>query len=209
MKSDDQHASSMMSSPAVRSERLDLLAMSLELMEALLAGDRERAQPLAGYPIPGDWPAGMESTLRFRIAIARQQPKALPLLLRAMVLGSDPDVVVGRIGFHGPADDAGTLEIGYEVFPAFRRQGYAREAVLAMFGWALTDPSVLRFRATVSPGNAPSRRLVAGLGFVEVGSQWDEDDGEETIFERDAGPLRWDLTPAQQRQFGTDWRPCR
>ena len=53
------------------------------------------------------------------------------------------------------------------------------------------------------------RWLVAGLGFVEVGSQWDEDDGEETIFERDAGPLCWELTPAQQRQFGTGWRPCR
>jgi RimJ/RimL family protein N-acetyltransferase len=78
------------------------------------------------------------------------------------------------------------LEIGYEVFPPYRRQGYAREAVLAMFRWAQLDPSVMRFRATVSPENAPSRNLVAGLGFTEVGTQWDEEDGEETIFERSA-----------------------
>jgi len=113
----------------------------------------------------------------------------LPLLLRAMVLRADPDVVVGRIGFHGPADETGMLEIGYEVFPPYRRRGYAREAVVAMFRWAQLDPAVLRFRASVSPVNQPSRNLVTGLGFLEVGTQWDEEDGEETLFERDAGRL--------------------
>jgi ribosomal-protein-alanine N-acetyltransferase len=171
----------------VSSDRLILEPMSLELMKALLSGDRKSAQPMVGYQIPASWPRGMESTLRFRIAIAQTQPETLPLLLRAMVLRADPDVVVGRIGFHGPTDDAGMLEIGYEVFPAYRRQGYAREAVLAMFGWAQRDPAVLRFRATVSPENLPSRSLVAGLGFIEVGTQWDEEDGEETIFERAGG----------------------
>jgi ribosomal-protein-alanine N-acetyltransferase len=173
----------------VSSEHLDLVPMSLELMEALQRGDRESAQRVAGYRIPADWPEGMASVLRFRIAIALAQPETLPLLLRAMVLRADPAVVVGRIGFHGPADDTGMLEIGYEVFPPYRRKGYAREAVVAMFRWAQCDPAVLRFRATVSPENEPSRNLIAGLGFTEVGTQWDEEDGEETIFERSAGQI--------------------
>jgi ribosomal-protein-alanine N-acetyltransferase len=173
----------------VSSDRLDLVAMSLELMEALQRGDRESAQQMTTYRIPADWPEGMKSVLRFRIAVALAQPETLPLLLRAMVLRTDPEVVVGRIGFHGPADGTGMLEIGYEVFPAFRRQGYAREAVVAMFRWAQRDPAVLRFRATVSPENDPSLNLVAGLGFTEVGTQWDEEDGEETIFERSAGQI--------------------
>jgi [ribosomal protein S5]-alanine N-acetyltransferase len=173
----------------VSSDRLDLLPMSLTLMETLQRGDRESAQRMVGYRIPAEWPAGMESVLRFRTAIARERPEALPLLLRAMVLRADPEVVVGRLGFHGPADDNGMLEIGYEVFPAYRRQGYAREAAVAMFRWAQRDPVVRCFRASVSPENLPSRNLVAGLGFIEVGSQWDEEDGEETLFERPAvGP---------------------
>jgi len=94
------------------------------------------------------------------------------------------------------------LEIGYEVFPAYRRRGYAREAVLAMFDWAQRDPSVLRFRATVSPGNLPSRQLIAGLGFIEVGTQRDEDDGEETVFERAARQNWQQLLPAHHRQDG-------
>jgi len=173
----------------VSSDRLDLVPMSLELMEALSCEDLESAQRMVGYRIPSDWPERMKSVLRFRIAIARERPETLPLLLRAMVLRADPEVVIGRLGFHGPADEEGMLEIGYEVFPAYRRQGYAREAVVAMFRWAQRDPAVRRFRASVSPDNVPSRGLVAGLGLVEVGSQWDEEDGEETVFECAAGAI--------------------
>ena len=190
----------------VSSDRLDLVPMSLELMEALQRGDRESAEQLAGYRIPAEWPEGMLSVLRFRIAIALAQPETVPLLLRAMVLRADPKVVVGRIGFHGPADDTGMLEIGYEVFPPYRRRGYAREAVVAMFRWAQRDPAVLRFRATVSPENEPSRNLIAGLGFTEVGTQWDEEDGEETIFERSAGQIQWPSLPAQNRQISQNPR---
>jgi RimJ/RimL family protein N-acetyltransferase len=173
----------------VSSERLDLVPMSLEFMEALLGGDRESAQRKVGYRIPADWPEGIQSGLRFRVAIARELPETLPLLLRAMVLREDSDVVVGRLGFHGPADEDGMLEVGYEVFPAYRRQGYAREAVVAMFRWAQRDPAVRRFRASVSPANQPSRLLVTGLGFVEVRSQWDEEVGKEVVFERAAGQI--------------------
>jgi len=180
-----------MTDSGVSSDRLDLVPMTLKLMEALSRGDLESAQRMVGYRIPPDWPQGMKSVLRFRIIIARAQPKALPLLLRTMVLRADPTVVVGRIGFHGPVDEDGILEIGYEVFPAYRRQGYAREAVVAMFRWAQGDPAVLRFRVSVSPENEPSRNLVAGLGFIEVDSQWDEEDGQETVFERDAGQISW------------------
>jgi [ribosomal protein S5]-alanine N-acetyltransferase len=175
--------------PDLSSDRLLLVPMTLELMEALQRDDRESAQQMVGYRIPADWPQGMESVLRFRIAIAQQRPESLPLLLRAMVLRAEPDLVVGRIGFHGPTDEAGMLEIGYEVFPEYRRRGYALEAVLAMFRWAQCDPAVRRFRATVSPDNLASRNLVAQIGFIEVGTQWDDEDGEETIFEREAGEL--------------------
>jgi ribosomal-protein-alanine N-acetyltransferase len=181
----------------VTSDHLKLVPMTLELMEALERRDLQSAQPMVGYRIPPQWPQGVVSVLRLRIAIARAQPETLPMLLNAMVLRADPGVVVGRIGFHGPADETGMLEIGYEVFAAYRRRGYAREAVIAMFDWAQRDPAVLRFRASVSPQNLPSRRLVAGLGFVEVGTQWDEQDGEETIFERASGQNWRQFLPAQ------------
>jgi RimJ/RimL family protein N-acetyltransferase len=42
---------------------------------------------------------------------------------------------------------------------------------------------VSRFIASVSPTNEPSLRLIANLGFVRTGEQWDELDGEEYVFE--------------------------
>jgi len=38
-------------------------------------------------------------------------------------------------------------------------------------------------RASIRPDNVASRALVAQYGFVEVGEQWDDEDGLETVFE--------------------------
>jgi ribosomal-protein-alanine N-acetyltransferase len=42
-------------------------------------------------------------------------------------------------------------------------------------------------RASVSPDNAVSRGLVLAHGFVEVGDQWDDEDGLEIVYEVPAG----------------------
>lgn len=41
----------------------------------------------------------------------------------------------------------------------------------------------LALRATVSPGNTPSRCLIESEGLVEVGDRWDDEDGLEIIDE--------------------------
>jgi len=71
---------------------------------------------------------------------------------------------------------------------AYRRQGYARAALTALLHRASLEPSVTVVRATISPDNLPSRALIAQFGFVEVGEQWDDEDGLETIFELPLAP---------------------
>lgn len=90
---------------------------------------------------------------------------------------------VGRAGFHGPPDARGMVEVGYEVVPWARRRGYARAALGALLAVAQQRADVQVLRATISPENTASRALVASFGLVEVGEQWDEEDGLETIFE--------------------------
>ncbi|MBN9326655.1 MAG: hypothetical protein BGO38_13630 [Cellulomonas sp. 73-145] len=102
-------------------------------------------------------------------------------------LGSGPaahgGTAVGRAGFHGPPDARGMVEVGYEVVPWARRRGYARAAMDALLALARDRADVRVLRATVSPDNVASRALVASFGLVEVGEQWDDEDGLETIFE--------------------------
>jgi hypothetical protein len=107
----------------VSSNRLDLVPMTLEFMETSLLGDRASAQRMVGYRIPADWPRGVESTLRFRIAIARAQPETLPLLLRARVLRSD----IADADFFTRAHDRGQLlDVLHQLADAPPRAGHCR-----------------------------------------------------------------------------------
>jgi RimJ/RimL family protein N-acetyltransferase len=49
--------------------------------------------------------------------------------------------------------------------------------------WAHALHGVRRFIASVAPDNEPSLAIVRKLGFVQTGKQWDEEDGEELVFE--------------------------
>jgi [ribosomal protein S5]-alanine N-acetyltransferase len=93
------------------------------------------------------------------------------------------NVAVGRAGYHGRPDSVGMVEVGYSVDQVYRRQGYARAALAVLLERAAREPSVRTVRATISPDNTASRTLVLQYGFVEVGEQWDAEDGLETIFE--------------------------
>ena len=95
-------------------------------------------------------------------------------------------VAVGRAGFHGPPDAAGTVEVGYAIDPAYQRRGYGRAALAALLERAAREPAVRTVRASVRPDNMPSRALVESFGFVPVGQQWDDEDGLETVYERPA-----------------------
>jgi RimJ/RimL family protein N-acetyltransferase len=95
----------------------------------------------------------------------------------------EAEISVGRAGFHGPPDDEGMVEVGYAVDPSYRRRGYGRAALAAMLERAAGDPAIRVVRASVSPGNVASLGLLAQFGFVQVGEQWDDDDGLELVFE--------------------------
>nr|WP_241829202.1 GNAT family protein [Saccharothrix sp. CB00851] len=121
---------------------------------------------------------------RYRLGQLAADPGHARWLARLALV--DGDAVVGHAGFHGPPDAAGMVEIGYSVDPAFRRRGYARAALVELLRRAAAEPGVRTVRATISPDNAASLATIAGFGFVEVGEQWDEEDGLELLFERPA-----------------------
>ncbi len=102
-----------------------------------------------------------------------------------MVLPEPERRLIGHIGFHDPPGPEGKVEVGYTVWPEHRRQGYAQEAVEALFDWAEREHGIHRFVASVGPWNEPSLGLVRKLGFVQTGVQMDEYDGLELVFELD------------------------
>jgi RimJ/RimL family protein N-acetyltransferase len=78
--------------------------------------------------------------------------------------------VVGDCGWFGPPDDEGAVEIGYGLAASARRQGLGTEAVAVLAAWAEQQPGVRLVSAEVLVGNEASLRLLARLGFTEMGS---------------------------------------
>ena len=157
--------------------------MSPEFMHASMEGDLERAARLIGAALPAGWPGRTERAMRYRLAQLEVDPSVQPWLLRAVVLREPRRSVVGHIGFHAEPDARRAVEVGYTTEPAYRRQGYAEESVRALFWWAEQEHGIRHFVASVGPGNDASLGLVRKLGFRQTGTQWDDEDGEELVFE--------------------------
>jgi len=137
--------------------------------------------PIA-YDDPGDVLAYDGSPLRWRIPQVREDPASNPWLVRLAVERSS-GTVVGLGNFHAPPDARGMVEIGYRVVEAYRRRGYGREIAQTMWRYAAAHPDVRVLRASVSPDNAASLAIVRAAGFVQVGEEWDDEDGLELVLE--------------------------
>jgi RimJ/RimL family protein N-acetyltransferase len=162
-------------------ERLELVPLSPGLLEAIARGDARGSARRLDATVPDGWTDTIPA--RERLEQLAADPSEQPWLVRAVVLRA-PRRVVGNVGFHGPPDDQGRVEIGYGIVPAQRRQGYAREAIAGLTDWAFATGEARVCVASVSPRNTASLALVRSLGFRQVGEQIDELDGLELVFER-------------------------
>jgi [ribosomal protein S5]-alanine N-acetyltransferase len=163
---------------------LRLVQLSIPAMEALVADDLATASAAAGvtltpYLVTQSW------LWRIRLAQIAQDPGAIDWIARAAV-DSATGQVVGHVGFHGPPDERGMVEVAYSVDPQFRRRGYATAMLRTALRWTQDAPGVTVVRASISPENAASLATVRPFGFAHVGEQWDEEDGLELLFERRA-----------------------
>src|SRR4051812_39256397 len=143
-------------------------------LQALAAGDLAAAY--AAGPVPASaYLAGPEcrGTWQRRCRQVAQDP-AVAGWVTGIIFDERRGVAVGRAGYHGPPDEDGMVEIGYAVDPEFRRQGYARAALLALLERAAGDPQIHTVRVTISPDNVASFELAQQFGFVKTGEQWDD-----------------------------------
>lgn len=168
----------------ITSERLALPWMGPAFLRASLEGRPHEAEAILNAKLPDGWPdEELGRRLRMRLDQMYAEPASAAWLLRGMVRKLD-GVLVGYVNFHGAAIGA-RAELGYTVLEPYRRQGYAREAALAMMRWAAETRGTGTFVVSISPDNEPSLGLAAALGFRRTGTQIDDVDGEEWVFELD------------------------
>jgi len=76
---------------------------------------------------------------------------------------------VGGLCFKGAPDAEGGVEIGYGIDEAYRRNGYASEAVTGVIKWAAEQSGVRRVTAQTEEENAASEKVLLKSGFAKDG----------------------------------------
>src|SRR4051794_32865104 len=157
----------------LRSARLILVPCTPEIARAVLAGP-ESVLRLFGMRLSGGWPGPNFAAYLPAIVADPELGRWVWLVL----LPADR-TIIGDIGFHGPPDRTGTVELGYVLTPAYRGHGYATEAARVLLAWASAQPGVRRIIANCDASNRASIRVLEKLGL--------------RLRERDGDELHWEL----------------
>jgi RimJ/RimL family protein N-acetyltransferase len=105
------------------------------------------------------------------------------------------DEVIGGIGFKGPPDAEGMVEIGYGIVASREGRGYATEAAAAVVDFAFKQPAVRVVRAHTLPQKNASTRVLGKCGFTHLGEVVDPEDGQVWRWERRKAGGAFELQP--------------
>ena len=174
----------------LRTARLELVPMTLAMVEAVMLGRKEDSEEFVRARMPRRWPNHELIERAFPISLEEMRADPVARLWGARVLvvpDADERRVVGSIVFHGQPGADGIAEIAYGVEEASQRRGYATEAVAACVAWALDEEGVQAVQATTFSWHHPSLRVIANVGMNPVGVRDHETLGEMLVFERRRG----------------------
>ena len=159
--------------------------MTPEFLEAILDGDRERAERhwTSSCPRSGLAEGGMRF-FELRLRQMREDPRFLEWCPHAVVLEGR---MIGHAGYHGPPgvnakQNLDAVEIGYTIEAPYRGNGYATAAATELLRRA-EERGIRHFIACTQPDNEPSLAIIRRLGFAQTGEAMDEEDGLELVFE--------------------------
>ncbi|MEP7336182.1 MAG: GNAT family N-acetyltransferase [Acidobacteriota bacterium] len=118
------------------------------------------------------------------LAQLRASVEADPWVYGFAVVHKESSSVIGNLGFKGPPDQDGVVEIAYGIVPGFQGRGYATEAAAAGVAFAFGSSTVRLVRAHTLPTPNASTRVLSKCGFERTGEVVDPDDGLVWRWER-------------------------
>lgn len=144
----------------VETTRLVLLPFTEDEWTCIASGDRGGRAWADDYPTDGDVLLASLGLLGRAPAPTDAEPWG-PLQVRERESG----VAVGGVGFKGPPDPDGCVEVGYGFAPSARGMGYATEAVQALCELAMAR-GVTAVIAETHVGNSASEQVLERSGFA-------------------------------------------
>lgn len=173
-----------MSEGSLHTQRLELVPLSGDAIDALLEGNQSRLRSLTDAEFPQ--PVGPPPYMAESLPVVRSRLRASPAEARWwnwLVIRQDNREAVGSVAFGGKPDAAGAVLVGYAMYPTREGNGYATEAVRAAVDWAFAQPGVRIVRALAPVWNTPAVHVAEKVGMRPVGSYEDDEVGEVLIYE--------------------------
>lgn len=150
----------------VQTARLFLVPLTVEQMQ-LMMDDYQQLEDRLGLPRTDQRLARrLYPVLTHNLSFIRNDPENEIWYTYWVLIDKTETRIVGGLGFKGPGDERGVVEIGYGVNDSDRNRGYMTEAVTAMVGWATAQNGVHGVRAETANTNLASIRVVQKVGFV-------------------------------------------
>jgi ribosomal-protein-alanine N-acetyltransferase len=151
-------------------DRLRIIAGTRELAEAEIH-DKDKFARLLGASIPVSWPPeNLRDVQNLFLDMYNEHPQWQSWLTwYAVKVDAIEPILCGGIGFKGPADKSGMVEIGYSVLPEYQGEGLATEMVKGIVRWAHRQLSVKIIEAEVKTENIASIRVLEKNSFVRIG----------------------------------------
>ena len=171
----------------IKTPRLRLVSLSIECLEALIAGDLDRARNSVPFRMSIDTSLVGQHWMSRRLEMIRKDASHHAWMYRAIVRDEDNEMVGFISCHHGYPDpdladfSKNGIELGYTIEPQYRRCGYAFESIVGLISWARTEKKEVDTFITVSPKNIPSMKLAEALNFEKIGEHMDEIDGLEYV----------------------------
>ncbi|MFD5420536.1 GNAT family N-acetyltransferase [Streptomyces sp. NPDC127069] len=138
-----------------------------------------------GFAWAGDGPYEGTRAASGMVVKAKEQGTYRPGWGPYAIVRKDDGRAIGGIGFHGAPDADGNAEIGYDLVPSARGDGYATDALRGLAAWAFRQPGLTALHASVDADNAPSHGVVGRAGFERTGAT--DDDGVRYVLRTPRG----------------------
>ena len=172
----------------LRTARLELVPMTLEIVEAVQEGRREAVEAIVHAEMPLRWPNRelIERAFSMTPDAVRADPTGRLWGARVMIAsdGGADRRVVGSVVFRGAPTADGDSEIAYGVEEGSQGLGFATEGVAASVDWALDQAGVRAVQAATFAWHRASVRVLEKIGMRAVGTREHDTMGEMLIYER-------------------------
>ncbi len=159
----------------IKTERLNLISIELEHFEAFERNKNELGEML-DVEFADGWLVFPE-VISYSREFLKNNPDAASWWMYFFVHTADRKLV-GNGGFKGKPDDAGTVEIGYAVAPAYRGKGLATEAAQGLIDFAFTHSQVQTVQAHTLAEENESVRVLRKVGMEFVRKLNDPENGD-------------------------------